>query len=111
MPEAQAPYLQLAEIEVDPAQLDAYKAAVAKHVDDAIRIEPGVLLLYAVSEKDHPARIRVFEIYRDTAAYQAHLQSAHFRTYKAVTEKMVRSLKLIPIDRIAFGAKGASGEW
>ena len=38
----------------------------------------GVLALYAVSEKDNPARIIVFEMYADADAYKAHLETSHF---------------------------------
>src|SRR6185436_9473585 len=34
-------YVQVAEIEVDPVQLDAYRAAVQEQIDAAIRKEPG----------------------------------------------------------------------
>ena len=54
-------YLQEAEIEIDPAQLEAYKAAVSEQIETATRVEPGVLALYAVSEKDNPTHVRVFE--------------------------------------------------
>jgi len=37
----------------------------------------GVLALYAVSEKDNPARIIVFEMYADADAYKAHLETSH----------------------------------
>ena len=98
-------YLQEAEIEIDPAQLEDYKAAVSKQIEAATRVEPGVLALYAVSEKDNPARVRVFEIYRDVDAYRAHLETAHFKKYKATTEKMVKSLKLVQTTPIMLGAK------
>ena len=98
-------YVQEAEIEIDPTQLDAYKAALTEHIEIATRIEPGVLALYAVSEKDNPARVRVFEIYRDLDAYRSHLETAHFKKYKATVEQMVRSLKLIQTTPIAFAAK------
>jgi quinol monooxygenase YgiN len=98
--------VQIAEIEIDPAQLDAYKAAVTEHIETAIRVEPGVLVLYSVSEKDNPAHIRVFEIYADAQAYRAHLEAPHFKRYKAVTEHMVTSLKLVRVDPVALGAKG-----
>src|SRR5947209_145283 len=55
-------YIQLAEIEVYPVQLDAYRAAVEEQIDAAIRKEPGVLVLYAVSEKANPTHVKVFEI-------------------------------------------------
>ncbi len=98
-------YVQVAEIEVDPAQLDAYRVAVQEQIGAAIREEPGVLVLYAVSEKDDPARVKVFEIYRDRKAYEAHLGSDHFKKYKATVEKMVKSLKLVQATPIALGAK------
>ncbi len=74
-------YVQEAEIEIDPAQLESYKAAVTEHIETATRVEPGVIALYAVSEKDNPARVRVFEIYRDLDAYRSHLETVHFRKY------------------------------
>jgi hypothetical protein len=58
-------HIQIAEIEVDPAQLDSYKAAVTEQIEAAVRLEPGVLILYSVSNKDNPAHVTVFEIYRD----------------------------------------------
>ena len=103
--EADGQYVQVAEIEVDPAQLDAYRAAVQEQIDAAIRKEPGVLVLYAVSEKDDPTRVKVFEIYRDRNAYEAHLGSDHFKKYKATVEKMVKSLKLVQATPIMLGAK------
>jgi quinol monooxygenase YgiN len=103
--EMQGQYVQVAEIEIDPVQLENYKAAVREQIETAIRVEPGVLVLYAVSEKDNPTHIRVFEIYRDTDAYKSHLESAHFKKYKTTTEKMVKSLKLVQTTPIMLGAK------
>ena len=103
--QAEGQYVQVAEIEIDPMQLDAYRAAVREQIDDAIRNEPGVMVLYAVSEKDNPTHVRVFEIYRDVDAYKSHLESEHFKKYKVTTEKMVKSLKLVRANSIALGAK------
>ena len=103
--ELQGQYVQLAEIEIDPGQLEDYKAAVREQIETAVRVEPGVLVLFAVSEKDNPTNVRVFEIYRDADAYRSHLESAHFKKYKATTEKMVKSLKLVQTAPIMLGAK------
>src|SRR3954454_24709989 len=103
--ETHRPYVQVAEIEIDPAQLEEYKAAVHEQIETAIRVEPGVLVLYAVADQDSPTHVRVFEIYADTDAYHKHLQSAHFLKYKTATEKMVRSLRLVQTVPIMLGAK------
>jgi quinol monooxygenase YgiN len=88
-------HIQIAQIEVDPAQLDSYKVAVQEQIEAAIRLEPGVLVVYSVSTKDNPAHVTVFEIYRDRDAYLAHLQAPHFLKYKAAVEKMVKLHKLV----------------
>ena len=98
-------HIQIAEISVDPAQLDSFKAAVAEQIEAAIRLEPGVLVLYSVSNKVDPSRITVFEIYRDRDAYLAHLKAPHFLKYKATVDAMVKSLKLIPVDAVALGTR------
>jgi quinol monooxygenase YgiN len=98
-------YVQIAEIEIDPAQLEQYNAAVREHIETAIRVEPGVLVLYSVSEKDSPSHIRVFEIYASIEAYRAHLEAPHFKKYKTVTENMVKSLKLVQTTPIILRTK------
>ncbi len=102
---AQAPYVRVAEIEIDPAQLEPYKAAAREEIEQSVRIEPGVLALYAVSDKDNPARVIVFEMYADREAYKAHLETPHFKKYKIATQDMVRSLKLLETVPIAIHAK------
>ena len=101
----QGPIVRIAELEIDAAQLDAYKLALKEEIEASIRLEPGVLTLYAVSLKEHPEQIRLFETYRDAAAYDSHLRSAHFKTYKAKTAGMVKSLRLIETEPILLGSK------
>ena len=43
--------VRIAELEVDPAQLDAYKIALRQEIEASIRVEPGVLSLYAETGK------------------------------------------------------------
>ena len=99
------PYVRIAEIDVDPARLEAYRMALKEEIDAAIRLEPGVLALHAVSDKENPARIIVFESYGDEAAYKAHLETPHFRSYKAAVESMVTTLKLTETVPIVLGSK------
>lgn len=103
--QVERPLARLAEIEVDPSQIEQYKAALREGIDAAIRLEPGVLALYAVSVKDHPEQVRIFEVYASPAAYQSHLQTPHFKKYKATTQGMVRSLRLIETDPILLGSR------
>ncbi|WP_245815310.1 putative quinol monooxygenase [Hymenobacter gelipurpurascens] len=87
--------VRLAKLEIYPAQLVCYKAALKEEIENSLRLEPGVLTLYAVSEKANPCRITILEIYASTAAYQAHLLTPHFLKYKNGTTEMVKSLELV----------------
>lgn len=97
--------VRLAELEIDPVHLEPYKAALREEIATSIRVEPGVLTLYAVSVKDHPTQIRLFEMYANAAAYEAHLQSPHFKKYKTETAGMVKSLRLIEAEPLQLDAK------
>jgi quinol monooxygenase YgiN len=98
--------VRIAKIQIDPAQLESYKVALKEHAETAVRVEPGVLALYAVADKNDPTHITVFEIYADTTAYKAHLQTAHFKKYKSTTKDMVKSLELVETVPIVLAAKG-----
>jgi quinol monooxygenase YgiN len=103
--ETSRPYVRLAELEIDPAQLDAFKAAIMEGMATAVRVEPGCLMLHAVSLKDSPHQVRVFEVYADEAAYLRHRETAHFRKFLETTKDMVRSRKLIDAVPIQLNAK------
>ena len=97
--------VRLAELEIDPAQLENYRASLKEEIEASIRIEPGVLNLYAVAEKENPSHIRIFEIYADQEAYKSHLETPHFKKYKTGTTDMVKSLKLVEATPVMLGAK------
>ena len=107
---AERPMVRIAELEIDPEQLDAYKAILAEEQEASVRREPGVLMLHSVSIADSPTHIRLLEVYASRAAYEAHLKTAHFVKYKSSTEKMVRSLKLIETRPILLCAKSKGRE-
>jgi quinol monooxygenase YgiN len=97
--------VRIAELEIYPDHLAAYKTALKEEIAASIQSEPDVLTLYAVSIKGHPEEIRLFEIYRSAASYQAHLHSTHFKKYKEQTQQMVKSLILLDTDPIMLGSK------
>ena len=87
--------VRLARLEIDSAQLENYKSFLVEEIETSLQVEPGVLTLYAVSEKDNPTNIAILEVYQDHSAYQSHIQSPHFIKYKTATLEMVKSLELM----------------
>jgi len=97
--------VRLAKLVIDSTQLESYKAMLKEEIETSMRLEPGVITLYAVSEKDHPTHITILEIYADTGAYKAHVQTPHFIKYKTGTKDMVKSLELVESIPLVPGMK------
>lgn len=97
--------VRLSKITVDPAQLDAYNAFLKEEIEASIRLEPGVLTLYATAEKEAPHKVTILEIYADRTAYESHLQTPHFQKYKQGTLSMVKELELVDVKPLIPGLK------
>jgi quinol monooxygenase YgiN len=97
--------VRIAELEIDPVLLDAYRALLAEEIEASVDKEPGVLMLHAVAEKERPDQIRILEVYANREAYEAHLETPHFLKYKTGTAGMVKSLRLVDVDPVMMREK------
>jgi quinol monooxygenase YgiN len=97
--------IRLAKLEIDSVQLENYNAALKIEIETSVSIEPGVLTLYAVAEKNDPAHITILEIYVNEDAYLPHLETTHFKIYKSTTKHMVKSLELVDMVSVASAMK------
>lgn len=102
------PVFRVAELEIDPAHLPVYRDLLKEEIEASVEAEPGVLMLYALAINGSPTHLRIFEIYADQEAYEAHLSAPHFLKYKALTSGMVRSLRLIEAVPMVLRAKACS---
>ncbi|WAC13086.1 carboxymuconolactone decarboxylase family protein [Dyadobacter pollutisoli] len=92
--------IRISEIEILPEYLAAYKAILGQESSESVKIEPGVIAIYPMYQKENPGQIRIVEIYANQAAYKSHLQTPHFLHYKTTTMKMVKTLKLVDMYAI-----------
>ncbi len=92
--------IRISEIEIEPNYLDEYLSILKEESKASIELEPGVISIYPMFQKENPNEIRILEIYADREAYESHLQTPHFKKYKTTTLKMVKSLKLIDMSAI-----------
>lgn len=105
MAQEKSQMIRLAKITVDPLQLEKYNAALKEQMTTAVRVEPGVLTYYAVADKTDPSHITILEIYADTAAYQSHITTTHFKKYKDTVKDMVKLLELVDVKLIGAAKK------
>ena len=78
------PIYQTAHYQVNAAEVDKVKAAIAEFVDYVARNEPGSRMYTAWQQKEDPTRfVHLFE-FADEAAHQAHGSSEAVRQFEAV---------------------------
>ena len=94
------PMVRLAEIEIDTAYLEEYQAILKEEAAASVELEPGVITIFPMYQKEDSAQIKILEIYANKAAYEQHLKTPHFQKYKTTTLKMVKSLKLIDMEAV-----------
>lgn len=92
--------VRIAELEIEPEYLEEYLAILKEESEASVRLEPGVICIYPMFQKENPTQVRLLEIYADEAAYKAHLQTPHFKHYKESTLPMVKELRLIDMEAL-----------
>ncbi|MCV4285019.1 putative quinol monooxygenase [Pseudomonas capsici] len=97
--------VRVAQLEIDPQQLERYSQIVKEEMEISARDEPGVIAIYSVAEKDQPNKLHFFEIYADEQAYKTHIASAHFKHYVEATRTMIVSRKLIETTPVQLSVK------
>lgn len=98
--------VRIAEIEVHPQYLEDYLRAAKNVGAESVKHEPGVICIFPMQMKEDKNQIRIIEIYRSQTAYESHLKTEHFLTYKQGTLHMVKSLRLldqVPLDADSMG--------
>jgi len=92
--------VRISEIEIDANYLEEYKAILKEEAEASVRLEPGVISIFPMYQKENPTQVRILEIYASREAYESHLKTPHFQKYKTTTLKMVKALKLVDMEGI-----------
>ena len=95
---AEGMLVRISEIRIEPNRLDEYKAILKEEAEASVRLEPGVISIFPMYERENPTEVRILEIYASRAAYQSHLGTPHFQKYKTTTLPMVKSLRLVDME-------------
>lgn len=93
--------VRISEIEVYPEFLKEYLKFAHNVGVASVREEPGVICIYPMQQLRNDCQIRILEIYASQEAYQQHIKTDHFLTYKQGTLHMVKSLDLVDMRQIA----------
>lgn len=74
-----------ARIQIKPEHRDEFIQAMLADAKGSVENEPGCLGFNIVQDADDPNRLHLFELYTDAAAFEAHKQTPHFKTWLETT--------------------------
>lgn len=93
-------------VEVKPELQTEFKNIVMPEMAESLKVEKGVLAMYAATDSQTPNRWYFYEIYASEEAYQLHRQTPHFRDYLRQTAHMSVSKDAIPVKPVFLRNKG-----
>ena len=102
---AQDLYVRLLKIELESNDASRFAELNNTVMLPGISKEPGLLVMYALAEKDYPTRVSILEVYENLAAYDQHVRTPHYVEYERVSNTIVKSLQILEVSPIHLGAK------
>jgi len=77
------------QFDVKPGLLPAFLDAARLDATGSVGNEPGCHRFDIMQDPDVANRVYFYEVYQDEAAFAAHREMPHFKTYAAMTEPMI----------------------
>lgn len=97
---------RLVNVIVKPEHNIQFSKIIQAEMAQSLKVEDGVLAMYAATKQDSPNDWIFFEIYADEAAYQAHRETPHFKDYLKQTDKMIADKHYTAIQTAYLGNQG-----
>jgi (4S)-4-hydroxy-5-phosphonooxypentane-2,3-dione isomerase len=88
------------QFDVKPGMLPAFLEAARLDAQGSVGNEPGCHRFDILQDPDVPNRVYFYEVYEDEAAFAAHREMPHFKTYFTTTDPMVaaKSALRMPVE-------------
>ena len=93
-------------VEVKPEFQTEFKNIVLPEMAESLKVEKGVLAMYAATDSQSPNRWYFCEIYASEEDYQLHRQTPHFLDYLRQTAHMSARKYAIPVKPVFLRNKG-----
>ena len=83
-----------------PGALDPFIALIKENARKSLAEEPGCQRFDVLVQRGVPDHILLYEIYKDRAAFEAHLKSRHFAEFNAASAPYVKDKKVIEYEYV-----------
>ena len=86
-------------LEIKPDHLDAFIPRMHQQAEDSLAREPNCGIFEIWLDGKTPNRVQLYEVYMDAAAFDDHLQSAHFKDFDSTVAPMIASKTILTFDQ------------
>jgi quinol monooxygenase YgiN len=98
-------FVVVAEFEVRPAAIDAFVDAAIADASASVANEPGCRQFDVTRSNEEPNRVLLYEVYDSQAAFDAHLETPHLRTFRDQIDPLVVSRQGRRFTRVHGGTQ------
>lgn len=98
-------YAITVEFRLKPGAMSGFRTLIDRNAIDSCRHEPGCRRFDVLAPKGEECRILLYEIYDSRAAFEEHLQTAHFRTFNRDSAGLVESKAMVEFDLVHEGTE------
>lgn len=93
-------YVLVVDFVVKPEHVAAFTGEICRNAKASRETEPGCRQFDVCVTPDDPAKIVLYEVYEDKAAFEAHLKTAHFLACKPKLDAWLESNKVRFLRRL-----------
>ena len=83
-------YVVTVDFRLQPGAMKAFMPLMIENAERSRSDEPGCDRFDVLVPAGEPDRVFLYEIYRDEAAFQAHLQTPHFKGFDAASKTYIK---------------------
>lgn len=90
--------------DIKPGRTQAFLRLMHAQAANSLDREAGCHRFDVCTDGDVADRVFLYELYTDQAAFEAHLQSAHFQTFDAAVGEMIAAKQVSTYESVTLGA-------
>jgi quinol monooxygenase YgiN len=93
-------FVVVVEFTLHPGHAEAFRERVLEQARDSLELEADCEVFDVCIDPERDDFVLLYEVYRDEAAFEAHLASAHFADFDAKVTPWINDRKLVRYQRL-----------
>jgi quinol monooxygenase YgiN len=93
------PLIIYVEFAVKAAAVERFRALILENARKSLAHEPGCRRFDVLIDGAVPNRIVLYEIYKDAAAFDAHMATAHYKAFAVAADELLEARR---VERLVF---------